>query len=235
MVGCLILHGYTGGPHEVEPLVDYLKKHTDWNLEVPTLPGHGEDLQLIDPDLSYETWLEAAEKSLISLKEMYDTVYIIGFSMGGMIGAYLAAKYKVDKLVLIATARRFISIKQMLLDAGDLIRGVIKKDFNDHYMYLWFKEKRGKVPFRANMEFIKLVKYTRAYLKELHIPVFIAQGQQDGVVPANTTYYLDKEIPTKNKEIVLFDEAKHQLCLGEDKDTLIHMVHQFLRTDKSLV
>ena len=95
MKGCLIIHGYTGGPYEVEPLATYLNEQTDWDIVVPTLPGHGEMLAL--EDVSHKTWLQAAEDALEKLKEKYEEVYIIGFSMGGMIAAYLAAKFKVDK------------------------------------------------------------------------------------------------------------------------------------------
>ncbi|WP_343032932.1 alpha/beta hydrolase [Virgibacillus doumboii] len=107
MVGCLIIHGYTGGPYEVEPLAAYLREQTDWYVEVPTLPGHGENLAL--ENVSHKKWLTAAENSLKQLSEKVDKIYLIGFSMGGMIAAYLAAKHKIDKLVLLAPAGKFIS------------------------------------------------------------------------------------------------------------------------------
>ena len=46
MIGCLCIHGFTGAPAEIEPLVHFLNRHTDWKLVVPTLPGHGETLEL---------------------------------------------------------------------------------------------------------------------------------------------------------------------------------------------
>src|SRR5690625_5881355 len=103
MKGCLIIHGYTGGPYEVKPLIEYLQTNTDWKLSVPILPGHGEELSL--EGISYDKWLEAAEKEMIKLMEECEILYVIGFSMGGMIAAYLAAKYDVEKLVLLAPAR----------------------------------------------------------------------------------------------------------------------------------
>ena len=44
--GVLCIHGFTGGPYEVQPIADYLEKNTDWKIVVPTLPGHGETLEL---------------------------------------------------------------------------------------------------------------------------------------------------------------------------------------------
>ncbi|WP_345739448.1 hypothetical protein [Virgibacillus salarius] len=37
MIACLVIHGYTGGPYEVEPLANYLQENTNWHVEVPTL------------------------------------------------------------------------------------------------------------------------------------------------------------------------------------------------------
>src|SRR5690625_3753315 len=116
-VGCLIIHGYTGSPYEVAPIADYLREKTDWQIVVPTLPGHGDELDL--EDVVYEEWLEAAEESLQQLKAAYDVIYLIGFSMGGMIAAYLAGKFDIQKLVLLATAGKIFSFKQMTLDVGE--------------------------------------------------------------------------------------------------------------------
>lgn len=230
MIGCLIIHGYTGGPYEVNPLAKYLEQHTNWYVVVPTLPGHGENLTL--ENASYRKWLKAAEKSLRELKDEYDEIYLIGFSMGGMIAAYLAAKYNVDKLVLLAPAGKFFSLKQVFLDFGSLVKDGVRGNLDQNDIYIRFKRKLGKVPFRANIEFIKLVRHTRGYLKNVKTPVLIAQGQQDDVIPVKSANYLDKEINSPQKEIVLFERSDHQICLGDDKDTLNSMVYDFLATNK---
>lgn len=227
MTGCLIIHGYTGGPYEVEPLATYLDEQTNWDIEVPTLPGHGKTLAL--ENISHEHWLQAAENSLQKLKEKYTKVYLIGFSMGGMIAAYLAAKFKVDKLVLLATAGKIFSLRQLTLDFGEVITDRIKGTLQENLNYQRYKQKIGKIPLKSNIEFLKLVKYTREYLKDIQSPVFIAQGIQDGIVPVSTASYLDREITTSSqKEVVLFEKSDHLICWGDDKDTLNGMVHDFL-------
>ncbi|MFU0789227.1 alpha/beta hydrolase [Virgibacillus proomii] len=226
MIACLIIHGYTGGPYEVEPLANYFKEHTDWHIAVPTLPGHGRRLNL--EDVSHDEWLEAAEQTLLQLKKTYETVYLIGFSMGGMIAAYLAAMHHVEKLVLLATSGKYLSFKQIGLDIGTVIKDAIKGDLKKNKLYIHYKKKLGAVPFRANIEFLKLVRFTRRYLNKIQSPVLIAQGQQDGMVPYKTAYYLNNEITSEEKEVVFFERSKHLICLGEDKDTLNQMVYSFL-------
>ncbi|SET79778.1 Esterase/lipase [Oceanobacillus limi] len=226
MIGCLIIHGFTGGPYELEPLTVYLKEKTNWHIVVPTLPGHGKQLAL--DNVTHKNWIQTAEESLKHLKEKYDEIYVIGFSMGGMIAAYLAAKYKVDKLVLLATARKYLSLKQMGVDFGDVLKDSIQGNLNQNKLYLNYKRKLGAVPFKANIEFLRLVRFTRKYLKKIKSPVLIAQGQMDSMVPYKTAYYLDKEIPSSKKEVVFFERSRHLICLGEDRDTLNRMIYQFL-------
>src|SRR5699024_6367235 len=103
MIGCLIIHGFTGGPFEVEPLRAFLEERTDWKVLVPTLTGHGEELDL--SSVKYEVWLEDAKHALHELQAQCVTGYVVGFSMGVMIAAYLVGTENVDRLVLLATAR----------------------------------------------------------------------------------------------------------------------------------
>lgn len=233
MVGCLILHGYTGGPYEVAPLSVYLKEKTDWCIHVPTLPGHGRNLAL--ENISYKKWISASEQALEKLKKNCDDIYIIGFSMGGMIAAYLAAKFHISKLVLLAPSGKYLSWKQLARDAGTFIADGIRRNLEKNMLYLNYKRKMGMIPFQANIEFLKLVYFTRKHLKNVHSEVLIVQGHQDGMVPYKTAYYLDKEMEQTEKEIVFLDRSKHLLCHGEDKHILNKMVHHFLMRKVSAV
>ncbi|WP_163538954.1 alpha/beta fold hydrolase [Gracilibacillus sp. YIM 98692] len=230
MTACLLIHGYTGGPYEVEPLATYLKEQTDWEVMSPRLPGHGlgDDGKALDlGDVSYTDWISTAEDAYLQLKEKHDVIYIIGFSMGGMIAAYLAASYPCEKLVLLSTSRKFISISQMSIDILDFGKKAIKKQLKEDPLFNHYKGKYGSVPLSANLEFLKCMKFTKPYLKQIHCPVFIAQGIQDGMVPYKSVHYLDKEIPV-DAEIIYFHDSKHLICLGEDKDIVIQSVYHFL-------
>lgn len=226
MIGCLMIHGYTGGPKEIEPLLQYLKKHTDWRIEVPVLTGHGEILEL--DEVTYDVWLKDAENAYLRLKEECDTVYLIGFSMGGMIAAYLAAHHDVEKLVLLAPARKYLSFKYLRPYIRQMIRDRFKGKLEENKVYLHYKNKIETVPFKANVEFMKLVNETKKHLDEITTPVFIAQGKKDGLVPYETVYALDKEIGSHDKEVVIFEESNHMICLGDDSEVLNRLVLEFL-------
>ncbi|WP_067837576.1 alpha/beta hydrolase [Amphibacillus sediminis] len=225
MIGCLLIHGFTGGPHELEPLTEYLREHTNWVIRVPTLPGHGLELTL--EDSSYQAWLEAAEQAYRKLVEEVDQIYLVGFSMGGMIAAYLAGKYKVDRLVMLSPSRKYLSLIKMTIEASQMIRDRILGEIEDNFTYQNYKHKRGAIPTRAYLEFLKCMKATRESLQDITCPVLVLQGIQDGVVPYKATHYLDKEIPV-NIDVIYYADSKHLICLGDDKEIVIKAVHDFL-------
>src|SRR5690625_5601497 len=113
--------------------------------------------------------------------------------MGVMIAAYLQGKFDIQKLVLLATAGKIFSFKQMTLDVGEAVADHLKGDLSVNENFTRYSKKVKEVPFRANIEFLKLVKYTRSYLKEIESHVFIAQGRQDELVTHRMSHYLDNE------------------------------------------
>lgn len=226
MIGCLIIHGFTGGPYEVDPLREYLQEHTDWKIDVPVLTGHGKELDL--KDVPYEVWIEDAEKAYKQLAEICDTIYVVGFSMGGMIASYLAGKYHIDKLVLLSTARKYLSFKYLSYYVGKMIGDGFKGKLQKNDMFLHYKSKFGQVPLRSNIEFMKLVNETKNYLADIKSPVLIAQGKKDGMVPKRTVYALEEEIGSDDKEVVFFEESHHLICLGDNAPVLVQMIYEFL-------
>lgn len=228
MIGVLLLHGFTGGPHEIEPLTEYLKQNTTWEVDVPTLPGHGLDLAL--EDANHLDWIETAEQAFLSLREKVDTIYLIGFSMGGMIAAYLAGKYEVDRLILLSPSRKYLNLVKITIEASEVIKDRIIGELEENFTYQLNKHKQGKIPLKAYLEFAKCMNLTKDYLKLIKCPVLVLQGIQDGLVPYQTTHYLDKEIPV-DIDVIFYADSKHMICLGDDKEVVVGAVSQYLNRD----
>src|SRR5699024_8402001 len=103
-------------------------------------------------------------------------------------------KYDVDKLVLLAAARKYISWRQIGSEIADIIVDTVNGDLNDNEFLTNFLKKRETVPIRANFQFAKLVRFTTPYLKNIEAPVLMIHGQRDPVVPARSLRFLNKEI-----------------------------------------
>jgi carboxylesterase len=230
MNGCLLIHGFTGGPYEVNPLASYLERHTDWKIVVPTLPGHGEILDLRGKKA--DEWVEHAKEELRALLEECEQVYVIGFSMGGLIASYLAVEYPVSKLVLLSAAAYYVNPKQLLTDIKEMFRDVFKGELSNNELYVRYKKKIKDTPISATYQFRKVVLMAKPLLKDIKVPVFIAQGKKDGIVPPKSADFLYEEITYEEKERHFSEEAKHLICHSDDSDELFEKVKEFLIKEK---
>lgn len=225
MIGCLCIHGFTGSPGEVAPLAEYLRKRTDWMIKTPTLPGHGQRLQL--KGITYDQWFRSAEEELQALMERCETVYVVGFSMGGVIAVYLAEKYKIDKLVLLSAAFYYVNPRQLIKDIHEIIRDGWRS-FRENPLFIRYKNKIFATPLTAILEFRKLVNEVRPLLPRVRVPALIVQGEKDGIVPPKSARYLYERIGSEKKKLLFLPDSYHHVCYGPDRHILFMEVENFL-------
>ncbi|ULT57275.1 alpha/beta fold hydrolase [Neobacillus drentensis] len=232
MIGCLLIHGFTGAPYEVEPLAEFLKERTDWKISVPTLPGHGVPGSL--KGVHYQEWIDHAEAELTKLINTCDKVHVVGFSMGGMIASYLAAQYPVDKLILLSAAAYYVNPKQLAVDIKEIIKDSLRGKLQENELFLRYKRKITETPFAATLQFRRLVSFIKPLLHQVNVPTFIAQGECDGIVPPKSAEYLFHTISAKQKKLALFKHSKHLICHCEERDTLFSQVLDFLMEKRTI-
>ncbi|MCD7036092.1 alpha/beta fold hydrolase [Metabacillus sp. GX 13764] len=226
MTGCLCIHGFTGGPYEVEPLAQYLAKNSGWDVRVPTLPGHGETLNL--RGIKFNQWVEHAEEELKNLLAKENEVYLVGFSMGGMIASYLSIKYPVSKLVLLSAAAYYVNPKQIFRDILGMAGDIRHRRLKENELFTRYKKKFQSTPISAAYEFRKLVKYVKPHLSDIRIPVLIIQGESDGIVPVKSARYLYSHVGSSEKKLCFLPQSKHLVCLDCEFDILTEEVDAFL-------
>ncbi|MEI4770715.1 alpha/beta fold hydrolase [Psychrobacillus sp. FJAT-51614] len=228
--GVLCIHGFTGGPYEVQPFVDFLHANTDWEFVVPTLPGHGETLSL--EKLSAENWMMEAELALRQLQKEVDRVYIIGFSMGGVIALYLANRYKVDKLILLSAAAKYIYPTQLLQDIREIAKEAMSGKLEDNNLYKLYRAKLKATPIHATLEFMRLVRMVEPYYGQIKVPICLVQGKKDGIVPYTTAQFLFDQIGSEKKELIYSEVGKHHICYSDDSEDWYNKAFQFLMEEE---
>lgn len=226
-IGVLFIHGFTGGPYEVQPFITYVKAHTDWKVEVPTLPGHGVTLNL--KNLSAESWMMEAELAFKRLQKRVDRVIIVGFSMGGLIAMYLARRYEIDRLVLLSAAAKYISPRFWLDDVRIMIMESITKTRSPNTFYHMFEYKMTRTPFRATLQFLKVVRMVDCHYDKITIPVCIVQGNRDGIVPPSAADYLFEKIGSEEKQIIRSTRGHHHICYSDDCEDWFAEVLAFMK------
>ncbi len=91
-IACLLLHGFTGEPFEMEPLRETLLRR-GIHAEAPCLPGHGAGVEAFAAR-SFPEWAEAAEQAYLSLAARFGRVAVIGLSMGGSLALRIAQRHE---------------------------------------------------------------------------------------------------------------------------------------------
>lgn len=225
--GVLLIHGFTGGPFEVEPFADYLADHTDWIIEIPTLPGHGEKLAL--GEQSAEVWMMEAELALKRLKTKVDRVIIVGFSMGGLIALYLSMRYKVDRLVLLSAAVKYISPAQMGEEVRNAMRDIVTGQIDKNAGFHLYEYKLRNTPLRSAVEFLRVVKTVEPYYHLIDLPVFIVQGDKDGVVPSTAAEHIYDRLGSGEKHLYHSETGRHLICYSEDSAAWFLKALEFMR------
>ncbi|MFO7698441.1 MAG: alpha/beta fold hydrolase, partial [Anaerolineae bacterium] len=183
IAGCLLVHGLTGSPAEMRPLAEYLGAR-GYHCVVPLLPGHGttlEDLHCV----TWQDWVRAAEKELARLQAQHATVCIVGFSLGTLIAAHLAALH--PDLAAVALLSPALVVRNRLLPLAPILHAIIRTfpkgtsalQATDAEPYLWHYDRWST---HAAAEMLYLRRHVRRELASARVPVLIVQSTQDAVV-----------------------------------------------------
>ncbi len=99
-IGCLLIHGWTGEPFEMEPLVEPLERMGCMARTV-LLPGHGTSFSEFRRTY-WADWRAGAEAAYDALAAETDAVVVGGLSMGGLLALHLGAARPVAGVVSMA-------------------------------------------------------------------------------------------------------------------------------------
>ncbi|MEF3301662.1 alpha/beta hydrolase [Paenibacillus sp. GYB003] len=211
---CLGIHGFTGGPFELEPLARHLEG-CGYRCVLPTLPGHGDPEKL--RRVRWYDWVEAVDAAAAAIAKRYGSFDLVGFSMGGALAAHVAVRYPVRRLVLLNAAVIYVSPYRLLQDIGSALK---VGDWNRFV-------KVHHTPIRATVQFMQLIRSTKPIWSGIRAPTFIAQSGRDPVVHPYSANVLAHAIPSVVR-VEYFPNSKHMICLDREADALFAAVESFL-------
>ncbi|MTI81160.1 MAG: alpha/beta fold hydrolase [Firmicutes bacterium] len=218
---CLIIHGFTGGPYEVMPLAKHLKG-LGYLTSVPTLAGHTGNLNDL-ANVNYKDWIASAESVLVKLLLEHEKVNIIGFSMGGLIGVYLANKYKINTLVMLSSPIYVGEPKNMALH---ICRDMRNKNYQRIKRYV---SNCINTPIKAVINFKIMVHIMKPLIKKIQIPTLVLQGLKDDVVRPKSAQYIHDNIAAADKQIHYLPNSAHLVCCDVEKERVFQLVNNFIQ------
>ena len=205
----VFLHGWGQNIEMMEPLEKYYRKY--FNTLILDLPGFGKSSE---PEYSWTVY-----EYVDYLKELFDDlklkkIIIVGHSFGGRLGLIYSSKYKVEKLVCLASPY----CKELnKLPLKTKVYKFLKKVFFLKWIANIMKNYIGSTDYKNASEVMRgiLVQSINVDMvsdvKKINCPTLLIWGTNDTAVPINRAYELNKLI--KDSGVVEYSGATHYAYL----------------------
>lgn len=213
-IACLVLHGFGGSPAEVRPVIDHLVRK-GFTVSAPVLPGHGAEAGELGRT-RFRHWVRAAERELLRLQGegRRTPVHLVGFSMGGLIALWLAARHGAASVTALAAPTLLRDTRQL---ESPLSR------------YL----PHGAAPQPAVRSLARLAGLVRRQLPLVQAPVQALQGDRDSWIDPESGAYLVARAASQAKRLLLLPGRDHFLGLERGRDEVARLTAEWIEAHQA--
>ncbi len=224
-VGCLLIHGFTGSPAEMQRVAVHLHSagHT---VYAPLLAGHGttpEDMERT----GWRDWAASADEGYDLLARMTRSVYAMGLSMGGLLALHVAARRPVAGVVPMCAP---IFVRNRAVGFAPVLRHFVRfaskaapaEGFRDD---LWSYD---RTPVACVAGLRALIRVVRAELPSVTAPALVVQGALDNTVEPRSADVIVNRLGSREKSLVVLPASGHLVTLDRDLDELLQAVDAFI-------
>lgn len=218
----LLIHGFGGNASEVNPLAEYLINQGA-TVSCPSLKGHDGNRKSM-AGISRIDWISSCEVEYLKLVQDFESIIIVGFSTGGLIGINLAIKYPIKAIVTISTPIYVWNLRQVF-------KNITVGSRNKRWESLkWYLYSSTSFPISALLEFQILLRKTKSLLPKITCPICILQGMDDDTVNSKSAPYIYKHVSSEIKKIYLFEKAGHVVLKGPASKDAIQKIQEFINS-----
>ena len=223
-IGCLLVHGFTSCPGDVRPLAEHLHS-LGYTCRETLLPGHGtspEDMA----KYGWRDWLQAVELELTQLKTNCSQVWVLGFSMGGILALLAAARNDTAGLVSIsapiwpqAWRAKYAFFLQYFQKYAQLGKP------GQYCLPSWRYE---QVAVKNVADLMALIKEGKGTLRKVTVPALVVQGREDRTIEPRSAQYIFDNLGSAQKEIY-YSRGGHMLLAGEQSEEICRRIGEFIQ------
>lgn len=225
--GALVVHGLTGTPSSLEPVVEALAA-AGFEVAAPLLPGHGTTAD----DLAgrgWADWAGAVEEAGAELARRAPTMLVCGLSMGGALAAgWAAAHAEAAGLAVVnplvdPPAESFRDLLRELLATGHPFLPGIGGDLADPGAE---EDAYDRLPVAALLSLSEGLVDLRPRLGSVRCPVLIVTSRHDGVVDPISSDVLAAAV-SGPVERVWLERSRHVATLDVEAAEVVDRVVAF--------
>lgn len=229
----LLLHGFGDTPQTLEYLARSLHAQ-GWSVRAPLLPGHGRTLDEFSASRATD-WIEFARAEFQSLRARYETVSIVGLSMGGSLATILAAETAdVPAVVLLAP---YLSMPTRLRRAARLhyvvgavvpyLRGGGERSIRDPAEVVRNLAYGFTTP-RLVFELSRVVARARAAAPRVSSPTLVVQSRQDNRIPVDAAERAFALFTTNERRLLWTEGNGHIITVDYGREVVFAAVADWL-------
>jgi len=234
----LLIHGFTGLPHEVREFGEYLASQ-GFRVHAPLLPGHStckEDMI----KTGRADWIRGAESGLKALQgEGPENVYVSGLSMGGTLTLYLGATHpEIRALAPICApvylqdwrARFLLPFLKPFVKyypVGEAHEGILDKSAFDNPVAKEHGKRYDRVALPCVSELSSLLREARGRLSEVRQPILVVHARKDRLVHPGNADYIFQHVASREKRVLWLENSDHAATMDFDKRILFKEAAEF--------
>ncbi|MFM7737415.1 MAG: alpha/beta hydrolase [Alphaproteobacteria bacterium] len=239
--GVLLVHGFTGSPHEMAPLARPLAE-AGWDVVGVRLPGHGAAAAGEPNDR--EAWAATVRVAFEELVEAHapGRVVVAGLSMGSLLAIDLALAERARVAALVALspavalpARRSAALRGVGLVATDGLRAIaLRKPASDirDAAALAAHPVAGPVTVGAALSFDGLRRDVRRRIRRegasFPRPLLVLHARRDRVCPLRGARWLARRMPCASPELHVLERSGHVIPVDLEGPRAASLVVDFL-------
>jgi carboxylesterase len=217
-VGCVLIHGFTGTPHEMREMGEHLAER-GISVVCKQLPGHGGDERELN-HVTWRSWVDTVDAAYMELAAHCRSVFVVGLSMGGVLALHLAAHRPVAGCTALAA---FLRPKDWRAPLVDLIKYVHAFDPKGE---LDIKDPVARArwagydchPSWGASEMLKLCRHLADDLPEIRCPVLLMHGREDHTIGFDQMDALEKRMTRAEVRKIPLDNSYHVVTVDHDRE-----------------
>lgn len=227
-IGALLLHGFTGATRDVRPIAEALHADglTAHGVRLAQHGAHGPDLNRAH----WRDWYASALDGYHLLRPNCERVFVIGLSMGGMLGLRLAVELPVAGVVTLSMPT-YLYYQRAGWRArfagayGLLFPFVVKENASS----VDYTAGYPVFPTLAVQQFFNLMRETDALLPRLTAPVLLVHSRADDFIPPENMPYVHSRLVSAPREMFWLERSEHVVTRSHEMEVLLARLRAFIR------
>ncbi len=229
--GCLLVHGFTGTPHEMRSLGKHLHQrgHTVLGVRLAAHATKPKDMiRARWPD-----WLISVEDGWHLLSGSADQIFVMGLSMGGILSLLFAAHYPVAGVVAMATPHHLPNDPRLhIIKLLSIIQPYTPKgppDWHDEEAYS--RHVCYPVdPTRAYDELRGLITTMQAALPAVTAPALLIYSKDDQTVRAEDGHaeQISASLGSQDKQTLWIEGSGHVITRDAQRQLVFESAAEFV-------